>query len=550
MNQQLEYRILLLTTAILLSALYFTYAIRSQSQEVSFFSKALHDAGAHEAVTVRGMGYEVTRGMVQTPAGTALEGRKALPVLRLAYTLELARRNPIFDLSGTDPTELGHAIDSLVTMLETARNEQTDPKNAAGISSLYPTQFLRSLGKLEAARVAFIRSGADTEASAYRDALTIALREGRSGIDSFKRTFDVSTAGNTNVRLVGFGNSITKFSIQSAILSIKQRMEESGVIARTRDWCLNGYLSFCDPHNLDVTLPSSTRINDVREDPATQLRIEEIRDLFKETYSNPDVTQEIILSSSVCAASLPGPYQILSGSQYIDLTYPKLMNDLFFVNTTNASHPLFRYLSNNEKISLSLINPLTFYICPEVQADMARVRAILRTAEVAKLYPEVAPVARRKLLAQPNRLYESNAIQYIRAALPDILASDSPQTPESTDAFITLAHMFTNNSAGLENVINQIARINASDLKLKKEKIPFDMRASTLFLTHSALPSLFLAENTSAGNTTVDMRDHQNIDARKPYSEYVRYSEIQTSLPREKILQNMRALYMFEQKGK
>jgi len=82
-------------------------------QETTFFKKILNEYRITTTVTFDGAAYTVARGEVTNSAGNILSGRDALPMLRLAYALTTAERNPLLNLEGTDLTGFRTALDSM-----------------------------------------------------------------------------------------------------------------------------------------------------------------------------------------------------------------------------------------------------------------------------------------------------------------------------------------------------------------------------------------------------------------------------------------------------
>src|SRR3989344_293449 len=199
----------------------------------------------------------------------------------------------------------------------------------------------------------------------------------------------------------------------------------------------------------------------------------------------------VILDKSACLAGLPGPYyfRLRTAEETTDaiLGFGYLGDIIFY--PTGAGGDTLRYSNEKLGISFSPLKPNIFYLCPDTGSDTGRLFAIMAARDFANKNPFLAKKARDRLLKNPRILYEGDAIGYLEAAVEES-ATGKNEDSATKNALTDIVLMFNEKSAGLEFLIDDIARVNTNDLRLKKSGVPFDVSASNLFLTHSAFPSL------------------------------------------------------------
>src|SRR3989344_2589043 len=91
---------------------------------IAFFSGALAAANVSEKVFVRSATYFMKNGVVTDDAGTLADAREQFDALRIAYAKTVARRSPIFGMSGTDPEELEKWVYALSDIRKALANKQ------------------------------------------------------------------------------------------------------------------------------------------------------------------------------------------------------------------------------------------------------------------------------------------------------------------------------------------------------------------------------------------------------------------------------------------
>lgn len=93
----------------------------------------------------------------------------------LAAYAATVRLDPLFAIEGTDPTALQHAVQEFLAIYDQvlARYPQ---KERASLTSLYPTDFLKLLPKLETARQDLLRAPTAASVRSYHDILVKTMR--------------------------------------------------------------------------------------------------------------------------------------------------------------------------------------------------------------------------------------------------------------------------------------------------------------------------------------------------------------------------------------
>ena len=249
------------------------------------------------------------------------------------------------------------------------------------------------------------------------------------------------------------------------------------------------------------------------------------------------------LTESTCLASMPGPYHFLSPDSSENSRPVQYIDDIYFIPTARLNGPVISYLRDTLHISYSRTNPFVFYICPDTGKDVSNVTATFRTAEFAKHNQDIAMTERLHLLTG-TLLGQDSAILYIEAAFKD----DSLYKRSITvrNELIELALMYNNNGANLESVVLDVANINAQNVRLLENGIQYDLSAATLFLTHSAFPSLFQSYNPSFGSHGTPLRTQDATDLESLNSTEVSYSSIKHIVPRATLLHDLGQFYEFE----
>lgn len=533
---------------VVICAAWFVLAVHAQYEARAFFSQQLASIRGSETVSVRGKTYSIQNGAILKPGSSPEDLSNALPALRVAYAQELARRAPLLGLAGTDPETLSANIDSLQSAVNELASWQASTSSAELLQALYPLAFLSRLATLEEYRQAFLASGSDVNEEKYEAALDDAIQAGTGDSESFQRAYDAATAGSAGGDISTFGGTITVDSASSSIEAIRSRFDELQILYDKQTACLRGVISECDARELQIAVPATIPpIGNGTTDNAAAIVRSVTLAAFSPSYAFGH--DEVVLASSTCAGMLPPPYYVLAASSEnaTDVSPIRFLNDLFFTPTAQVNGPVPAYMREVHGISLAISNPMEFYQCPQLGSDLGEIRAITATADFAQAHPSIAVAQRDRFLAQSGVLREDDALQYLQAAL----AQTENQDPSGAYAdMIPILLMFDERSAGLDTLVGMIASIDDTDAHMKMNGVPFDVTSSTLFLTHSAFPSLFLSQNPAAGDSPVVLTESNTNNFEKLLSNYVTYFSIRASVPEQTIVQNMRAFYAFENNAK
>ncbi len=506
---------------------------RSESgAEEAYFSKVLSEAEVVETVRVDERVYEVSEGLVVGLSG-AVGARERLRAQKLAYSLALARRAPLLDLTGTNPEKLMEAVRDLSRARDGLMMIQETTREALIVRSLYPIEFLTTLAQVESARQDFLNSGDDLLGARYALALEGAVRAGKRSIADFKKTFQHIEKSSGGIRIPGLGGTITVSRLSASLTAIEHGFDATAQSLRKRRSCISGDLDACSSPDLAIPLLDTGVPPPFR--PELRARADEVRSIFAEATGQPEIetAKMIELSSSVCAGALPAPYYFLPP---LAISRPprQFLNDIFFIPTNQPRAPVLEYLRTKLNMRFSRSNPLSFYQCPDVGSDTSAILATVSAVSHAQARSSRTPEAIR-LLSRPF-YSEADARSYVAAALASV--------PD--DDLIALSLIFENRGAELEKTVQRIADIELNDLRLKEEGVPLDLRAEYLLLVHSAYPTLFQSYNPSFGAERVSLREKNAADLKELLQRKIPYSILRESVSREDIIRDMRAHSDFE----
>ena len=181
-----------------------------------------------------------------------------------------------------------------------------------------------------------------------------------------------------------------------------------------------------------------------------------------------------------------------------------------------------------------------FYMCPTVGSDVGRIRALEKIDAFAVSHPTIA-ATEQGLLRSSADLREDYALSYLRAAL----AETGSGGQERSD-LVELALMYEDRSVGLDEIILSIASVNAHHANIVERGVPFVLSARTLFLTHSAYPTLFLAQNPSAGGATVSVQSPSAAARDLVLRNYRAYSSLRATMSQDDLIREIRAFVKSE----
>lgn len=536
---------------VLCIVFFLSFALRYLQEQAiaeTFFSSVLQMVGSQETVVVRGVELRVTDGKVSAIDGTAVSRGAAQKALRLAYARTLARRNPILGIPGVDPRFLSESARQLSEITDSLAKRQTSAQDASTARSLYPIRFLQSLAVLEESRISFIESGSDTDELTYRAALRHALTAGRIDIANFQNALGVGITAD-EIRFQGFGGPISVQSMRDAAKGMEARFQELEKQAQKLSMCLEGNVESCYPNALILGRALTKRPDETpRVSGVARSRVDEVIDLYAETMPKrsssifTDATP-IALTQSACVSELPLPHVvILAGASPWGIPPIWYVADLYFSQTEDSEAVVLQYLKKNHDIRYSRINPMMFYVCPDVGVDLAKAWAVRATAEFALRHPEVARTHRERLLIDGDMWYESDAYAYARAAIAEISTEDV--APTVLEELETITLLWNENGAGLDGILASIVRTESNRLDMYDRGVPFDVSAKTHLLTRSAFPTLFLLDKQS-----IDILHGQSgtaVRAGDFLSVLATYGDIRTTVPRARIIRDLRESLIFE----
>lgn len=473
---------------------------RSTAQAVLFYKTALQEVGISEPA----VDFETVRN---------------------TYARTLLSRNPQFGIAGVNVNSLRTNINSLEELLHHAAALQTNYTDTKNLLQLYPTGFLRLLADTEEARGIFILSGNSDDLHAYEQTLTQMLYRGKRDARYFRKTLKEYLAQKGSFSISGPTGTVSRDDMQRQSELIETRMQESIAKFIKRKACFAGKVSQCDTNDLAQELPA-----DILPQTGNYALAQDIIGLRKTALPTIPVGN-LVLQSSVCMGE---PSYFLAHDSSPILVY---VGDILFRSTRTTQGPMNQYLLTSRDITYTYLNPLQFYICPHVLADMSLSRAIQETYTYAKQNNIAIPSS---YAAPTQAMNERDAVAYVRT-WNHSLPTDVPDQNEQT----LLLRMWRERSAGLEYLIQNIASTTQTDLLLKNQGAPFDLNAATLFVTHAAFPSLFLMHNKSAGQSTYYPPTSRAKDRNSYYEPLLRYSTADTAT-RRAMAQNLTLFFRFE----
>lgn len=525
---------------MLLFACIFTYAsveraARAQEKAVLFFSSTLRENNIIETISVEGMRYEVVDGTVASEHGQ-LSDFERYRALRVGYALALARRSPLLGIAGVDPDNLEKSVRELASSTRALANMQKNPRDVALVrDSLYPLDFLKQLASLERARQRFVASGSDTDERVYELSMETTIAAGRTDAERLLHGLK-DVAGDPPFRFMTLGGMITKEAILSSAEIVVSRFSEIETASRARIRCLGGSILSCDKRDVMLSIPEPEK--SIGEAPYIALRTGAALDLAKDNVRP-------VLSKSVCLAEEPGPYVFeygdLRGVSRMPLRYA---SEGYFMPTKDTIWPLLAHVRDGFNIDYMPMNPIGFYQCPDVLMDIGSVYGVLGAVRFAQSYTYASHERTRLLSSTTYR--DSDAIAYLGAAAREISSNGLAESDATLRDLETVLNMWQERNGGLDVLVSLIASVNNYDIKLSARGVPFDLRARTLFLSHSAFPSLFLAMSPSAGVSSVTLRETTSTDLTSIHANIISYTELVRTVPREKIMHDLDALRSFE----
>ena len=511
-----------------------------------FFAKELRNENVSESVRIGNRTYTVDKGVVFS-GDARIGGLTALRALRVAYAKTFAGRSPLLGLEGTDPD----ALRANTTLLKKTTDEiallQKTNEDAGFIrNALYPFDFLYALSSLESARKHFIASGSESDLRMYMRSFNAVFTSGTQDSKKLLDAFVYETRSNDSPKIVGFSGTITATSSNISLASVPDALTRVKEQATRRSRCLSGITWMC-PALSPLAIPESKTPQLSGTNGGSRNTFEkQIGSILRSvaaTTTYDMLFAPVRLERSACLTSLPSPYHVeTSIILQKNFNLLRYVDDMYFIPTAGESGPVPRFLRDEYGLRYLKINPMTFYLCPYLIEDISVAHATLQAAALAKNYSDIPNSHRTPLLSGvPD---SKDAVAYIREAIG--LTKRESVPADYRREVLSVSLIFTQQSAGLDAVVAQIAYINAHDLTLAKEGLPFDLSAKTLFHTHTAAPSLFLFNQIGAlspltPNTT---NDWENLNRR-----FKSYSNLRKSVTDDALIKEILNMEQVEKNG-
>lgn len=510
----------------------------SHAVSVEYFQNILKAQSLETSVWTRGAQYHVANGIV-TKDGHPVSEEEAFAALQTAYRLAIAERTPLFGIAGVDPQKLDAAVSDLQSARRSLAHEQSSIRESQLIYALYPVDFLRSLAALETTRQKFISSHSSRDAELYDEAMRRTIAAGSRDAALFYRALSEALGSKKSFRIPGLGGSITRDRLFSAASQLRTRILKQEDLFKKRQECLGGRINTCSLSNTGLRyngLATSTTQADISD-------LQDIQTLWAEAGLTPGPGTTVLLTESACTAMHP-PYIYFLFNPGAGRTPLRYVGDIFFNITDGSKGPTLSYLKEKYDIDYSFQNQVQSYICPDVGTDLGMARATAATAQFAARFPALSPEKAAPLLGAPV-VQESDAASYMLSVGQELMAQAYPSR-DATEAFKRLLLLWREKSAGLDDLVRSVALVAHTDAELHAKGVPIDVDAQTMFITHSAFPSLFLTQNPYAGPGVSPIRDKNAEDFQAYLSSVASYNTLRSTVPRGKIIHDLQAFSRFE----
>lgn len=514
------------------------FALQNSHQAVDFYSSSLAQAQVEEVVTIGTHTYHVANGSVYT-SNAKITGGAALPALKLAYEVTLARRDPLFALPGTDPIALQNAalgLDPIETRLAALQKNAAD---AALMRHLYPTDFLRSASALEAARQALITAPTLEAARRYEQLLPHAMREKERALKDFASAFAVATKDST-VRVGLLGGILSSTTVRVALTEFINNLpdEQTAVVQRTR--CMAGIVRDCNP-----LPPAITAIHATHTESNTSALTPEVLGLWDAAHGTPPLARTVLrLTHSVCLPKTGEPVDVLLSTRQGEMgstTTLTYADDIFLYRLSALKKsPYATYMQETYGSQYSVLGPFKFYVCPDTAIDQGTAIATARTLLFAKAHPTIAPDARATLVGSTGYPSDSDAQQYVAHALADTTKTTLDEHHQLEELML----MLRAKTGGLEDIIDDIVAVMTVDTQEPLQAVN-NVSVSYEFLTHSAFASFFRI-GSSASATEPPLYEAGSAATVALEKQVVTYSALRTHVPRATIIHDLRSFLIAE----
>lgn len=454
--------------------------------------------------------YIVTSEDVTTTYGTSVRAPYRWFLVSLAAAAIRAKKEPILGLTGTDPGNLEHAVQALATLQDSLIAHQVTSYDRALVHQLFPTAFLASLVRTEEARRTFVAEPSLDTFGTYNRLLRKSLAQYQSSLLRFNHAFIATVPPSPR-----------KFAASSVLLSydtlvrtqhnLAHRAATLSTIVRADWWCT--WTLLCIPPALSLQVPETPIQH------AISIKERERFDLVRSIYASAHGeargaslrTQIFALSESLCvppAGDRP-PYFIatkdsgvpssLSSIRSISVLYGGNMR--FIDATTKEENIPFASHVYGQDIAYIPVSEVTYYECPFVGVDQARVHVLASLSDYVRHSPfslvtanAVAAETFRRIEKKwsENTIQEADAVTYLTTALA-YQHTLPPQTREAADLFWDAYRHRSNN---LEDIIGDMVMVTERMMHwADQNNVPFDLTPPNLFMLRSGFTNLYLGHH-------------------------------------------------------
>lgn len=497
----------------------FSNNIPPETGAVAFFSDILGNTGKDTVVVIHDTPYLIRNGDVVEPADSPITERRRAEILGLAYGLEYAAHAAPLRLEGSELRALPHLLDQLADASERLSTLQTTEAARKRVrNDLYPIEFLRTLEKLEIARRTFIRSRSDQTGAVYFDLLTRTLRQAIQAQERFAKAFEAAAGPYKKAVPGGF---LTKQKTISTLREIGTFYQD--LVHETADMkeCLYGKASACAP------LPSPIPVEKFLQQK-DEVSMRRVVSLFTKAYATLEqgapLTVVALRESACVDGDNTSKYVLAIPRGQGDLTTYWYVGDFFFQPLTASSTGRTLSWFKESGVSYLMTNPLTFYNCPQVGADIARVKSIIQMEEY---------LSSSKRTGDYSVLYEHEVLDTLSAELVEAIRT---QRIEQINTIRALTETYQSYTTGFEDVIyDVVAGLNAI-LSMHTQGIEVDTDEEFLFETHSGYYSLLLTYTLTTKNKSLPLEEDPSDVYR---NNFVTFSSLTNRVPIEKLMQDI-----------
>lgn len=455
-------------------------------------------------------------------AGVPIPEGATISTLSLLYVATVSQENPILGLPGNDPDTLEKRIRELADAQKKFADLQKEPREISIAHSLVPIDFLSAMTHAERSRLDFVRTPSSESFRVYTNALRYSVAAGTSDGASFERA--LARLHPTDVRIFSLGGILSTGRMYDTARQIRTYFAGIADDIRALEACARGFFPACPPiASLDSDMYPEHSSN-ISEQTKSVIRA-------WDAASGNTSWKLIQIEHSRCLAKLDGPYDFLvlpdeSGARIKSIRYA---GDIFLTRLADSTHDVTSYLRDTLGMSYAPVNPVKFYVCPEVRADRGTIRAILETIEFARGHSHIATADRDALLGEHVR--ERDARAYLEKAY------DETRGDERNHIRFLLS-LFATGNGDVQELLADVAHTLNNDMRLYSSGVPFNLDASSIILSHNAMPSLYLWDTSSLRDTETRIDEY--------FTKIEPYSELVSTIDRNLVVRDLRTFLRFE----